>query len=139
QTFPTQFLARALGGGSSTFSKVGPQMLSKQVVVMPEMIKANPDVHSHAPIRGYHGALTMVDGREGAGEVGRVYPLFRRVKEEWDYAGQYKVARRVIVPVEVWKSWPDDVRRGSVKQVEETAWGQVLLQENSIALNDDEL
>jgi hypothetical protein len=114
-------------------------MLDKQVFKCPELIKVNPEVHEYAPLTSQHGALTLVDGQEGSGELGRVYPLFRKDQNRWEYAGEYRVAKRIEVPVATWNQWPSESRQAISTRVDRTGWGQKLLLEKGLAKDEDEL
>ncbi|KAI9675204.1 MAG: hypothetical protein M1829_003564 [Trizodia sp. TS-e1964] len=141
-TFSNAFLGYALGGNASVFSKVGPSMEGKQAFECSQMIKVNPDNHPLAPRAGFHGALTLVDGQEGEGEMRKIYPLFRKNGREWEYGGNYKIAKRITVPPEVWSSneiFNEEFRKKIANTLNTTGWGQRLLMQKNLAYSEQEL
>ncbi|KZF24515.1 hypothetical protein L228DRAFT_98373 [Xylona heveae TC161] len=142
--FPDNFINSALFGISrndehgTTFAKVSREMQTQQVFLCPEVIKIDPDIHEYAPLPGYNGALTLVDEQDGQGEVGERYPVFRRKPLPsgkhgrprglgWEYAGEYKIARRKIVPLEVWHLWSEVRREDIASRMHGSPWGEELL------------
>ncbi|KAI9781862.1 MAG: hypothetical protein M1839_005654 [Geoglossum umbratile] len=141
--FPRKFsntlLTSSIGGNASTFARVGSLMLGKQVFRCPELIKVNPEAHEYAPLTGQHGALTLIGGQDGSGELGKIYPLFRKDQNVWEYAGEYRVAERIEVPVATWKQWSNETRQSIATRVDRSGWGQNLLLEKGLANDEGEL
>ncbi|KAH0542937.1 hypothetical protein FGG08_002706 [Glutinoglossum americanum] len=135
-SFVSELVTSALGGSWRTFAKAAPARLGTQIFKCPEMIKANPESHEHAPLIGQHGALTMVDGQSSSGELGKVYPLFRKNNHRWEYSGEYKVAKRVEVPIAEWKNWTKEARRKIAVDIERSVFGQNVLLDRGLAFDD---
>ncbi|KAI9824896.1 MAG: hypothetical protein M1832_001501 [Thelocarpon impressellum] len=137
--FPTRFFNAVVGGGTSLFANASAAMLEKQAYRVPEMIKANPDVHAQCPLPGKHGALTVVEGLKRNGVSGMQYPLFRKTDPGWTYCGQFEIARRLTVPVAVWEGWDQLARQKVARGVEKSTRGQELLLSKGLARDDQHL
>lgn len=136
QNFPMDFVREFIRGDNATFSICGRTKRDKQVVNWPEMIKLNAETHPCCPSPGTNGALVFVDGRPNTGEIGKTYPTLLREKVGfYTYIGHYKVVKRIIMPVEIWKECTDEDRLSVVNEIENREWGQTLLTSKGLCTN----
>jgi hypothetical protein len=136
QNFPMDFVREYIRGDNATFSICGRTKRDKQVVNWPEMIKLNAETHPYCPSPGTNGALVFVDGRPNTGEIGKTYPALLREKVGfYTYIGHYKVTKRIIMPVEIWKECTDEDRLSVVDEIENREWGQTLLTSKGLCTN----
>jgi hypothetical protein len=136
QKFPMEFVREFIRGDNFTFSVCGRTMRDKQIVNWPEMIKLNAETHPRCPSPGSNGALVFVHGRSNTGEIGKIYPTLLREKVGfYTYIGHYKVVKRIIMPVEIWKACTEEERHGVVNEIENREWGQSLLKSKGLCTN----
>ena len=136
QNFPLDFVREFIRGDNSTFATCGRTTRDKQIVNWPKMMKINAETHPRCPSPGSNGALVFVDGRPNTGEIGKTYPTLLREKVGfYTYIGHYKVVKRIIMPVEIWKTCTDEERHGVVNEIENREWGQTLLTSKGLSTN----
>jgi hypothetical protein len=130
QLLPEDFLRKRIGGNGGTFSRSNKE---NKVVHWPEMITINPQYHEHAPTKGKNGALLFIDGRPNTGEVGRIYPTLLRVSSGLStYLGHYKIVKRVLMPIDIWKTYSYKEQNEIVQDLYNSKWGKDLLSRRRI-------
>lgn len=72
----------------------------------------------HEP--GYHGALLLVEGAHGTGQLCQPYATFvKNIGNTFRYIGHYWVFESVAVPYEVWTDWPQGIIEGMGEEADD--------------------
>jgi hypothetical protein len=139
QTFSSKFIQQHIGGREYTFSKICPDR-ENQIVPWRTIIRVNAELHRYAPRLGVHGALMLVQGKSDNGTIGSCYPVILKMGTDQNaYLGQYKLIGRDTVPVATWLDEPEETRNRIAKEVAETRWGEQLLRDKKIELDETTL
>lgn len=112
-SFPLAFLQNKVGGNKGTFAKVSGTR--NQIISCHQVIRVKNEIW--APQMGCHGAVVVIDGLENRHEQNVDSPLFRKHGEGWEYEGEYRTVKHVIVPPEVWEKWERDKQMSVVSKV----------------------
>ncbi|KAI9673915.1 MAG: hypothetical protein M1817_002121 [Caeruleum heppii] len=133
--FPHEFLKGALGGTDDAFSTVSTRRIQKQVFPCRDLIKLLPTLDDKAPVHGSHGALTLVESLHGC-VVGKRYPVFCRRLGGWEYTGEFKLIKRVPMPINAKASLKTPLVEKLARQVCSTRVGRQLLVDKGMVTAD---
>ncbi|KAI9720674.1 MAG: hypothetical protein M1812_002854 [Candelaria pacifica] len=138
QSFPNSFLELALRGSGLPFTKIGEDKIQNQLVACPAFLRIGSEPRNkYTPLPGQHGAVMLVEGQPGDGDVGEKYTVFRKATKDWEYCGQYYLTQRLVVPIAFWKDYSEKSKRELAVRINTTVWGHQILRDNEVVEEHD--